>query len=493
MSSKHRNKHTICPNCGTQVGEQNFCPECGQENHDLNIPFGHLILEVLENTLHLDTKLWHSLKAVFTKPGLITKEFVEGKRARHIPPFRMYVFIAVVFFFVVTVFTEKTIKETEKVSEKNVEAKVLIPKVNDISNRIKVLPKTQQVKYKSIVDSSLLHLKNTRLPVRTREKMNESLETAEKSFSDLVETDSTNLAFSQLPDSSRTQYIVVLDTLKQQFNDLWLSESKEDILAQPELYHVSTRIDGGFSKNQDGEVALNRAELEEVCEMKGAELDKFLAEKKLNFSFAQKAIFRHNAKMMALPESERIHQLIKYASLAMLFLMPLFAFMLELWFRARPAYYYEHFIFSVHFHSVLFIFLILTWLWIWCADWIGLSEATKQSVLTWGIRGIVFYMYLAIRNVYPPKERKTRGWLLLVWEQLGLENVYQKVRAMVNEHSGRVQKMGFWCFDLVKRIVRNIRLKEFWYITKVFWLIFWYVLLGILGYLGTIYLNALMS
>ncbi len=96
---KNRRKFTQCPNCGYTFEEiNNFCPNCGQENHDLNVPVKHLLWEFLEGTLHYDTKFWVTLKYLLFRPGLLTEKFNIGQRASYVPPFRLYVFVSLVFF-----------------------------------------------------------------------------------------------------------------------------------------------------------------------------------------------------------------------------------------------------------------------------------------------------------------------------------------------------------------------------------------------------------
>ena len=109
--AKNRRKFTQCPNCGYTFEEvNNYCPNCGQENHDLNVPVKHLVAEFFEGTLHFDTKVWHTLKYLILKPGLLTEKFNVGQRASYVPPFRLYVFISLIFFFVLALTSEKVVQ-----------------------------------------------------------------------------------------------------------------------------------------------------------------------------------------------------------------------------------------------------------------------------------------------------------------------------------------------------------------------------------------------
>jgi Protein of unknown function (DUF3667) len=96
---KKRRKVEICHNCHTILSlENNFCPQCGQENHDLKVPIGHLAFEVFEGFTHFDTKFYNTMRSIFLSPGKITKDFLEGRRGRYVPPVRLYFLISFVFF-----------------------------------------------------------------------------------------------------------------------------------------------------------------------------------------------------------------------------------------------------------------------------------------------------------------------------------------------------------------------------------------------------------
>lgn len=115
--ARRRNKKTSCLNCEHQFNsEENYCSQCGQENHDLKIPLKHLLEEFLEGLFHFDNKVWLSLKTLFLYPGSITKEFLAGRRVSFVPPIRLYVFFSFIFFLVLNIYnSEKSkLKDDEK-------------------------------------------------------------------------------------------------------------------------------------------------------------------------------------------------------------------------------------------------------------------------------------------------------------------------------------------------------------------------------------------
>jgi hypothetical protein len=91
--------HTHCENCGTELHGP-FCHQCGQHDIEFHRSFGHVFLEALENFFHFDSKLFHNIVTLLFSPGRLTAEFNAGKRASQMPPFRLYLFISVLFFFV---------------------------------------------------------------------------------------------------------------------------------------------------------------------------------------------------------------------------------------------------------------------------------------------------------------------------------------------------------------------------------------------------------
>ncbi len=90
--------HTaVCKNCDA-LTRGNFCYECGQATH-LHVPSAREFLhEFIAHYVALEGKLWHSLKLLFFKPGLLTREYIEGRRVRYVEPLRLYLTFSIIFF-----------------------------------------------------------------------------------------------------------------------------------------------------------------------------------------------------------------------------------------------------------------------------------------------------------------------------------------------------------------------------------------------------------
>jgi hypothetical protein len=91
---------THCENCGTEL-RGHWCYECGQAAVDYNRSFGHVVLEVLDEFLNWDSKIFGTIALLIAKPWRLTIDFVEGKRVRHAHPLRLYLVAGFIFFFAV--------------------------------------------------------------------------------------------------------------------------------------------------------------------------------------------------------------------------------------------------------------------------------------------------------------------------------------------------------------------------------------------------------
>ena len=59
---------------------------------------GHFARIATEDLTHADSRVWRTLGALLARPGLLTREFLAGRRARYLPPVRLYLVVSVVFF-----------------------------------------------------------------------------------------------------------------------------------------------------------------------------------------------------------------------------------------------------------------------------------------------------------------------------------------------------------------------------------------------------------
>lgn len=88
-----------CKNCDTPMNAT-FCPECGQKDVNFERPFVELFKELLYETFDFDGRAARTVQTMFSRPGVLTEEFLAGHRQRYSPPVRLYLVISVLFFLV---------------------------------------------------------------------------------------------------------------------------------------------------------------------------------------------------------------------------------------------------------------------------------------------------------------------------------------------------------------------------------------------------------
>ena len=92
-----------CLNCGEVLTGQH-CSHCGQRAKVQVISLWGLIRDFLGDVFDWDSRVWRTLRPLAFRPGLLTQEYLRGRRAHYTPPFRMYLILSVTFFLIASVF-----------------------------------------------------------------------------------------------------------------------------------------------------------------------------------------------------------------------------------------------------------------------------------------------------------------------------------------------------------------------------------------------------
>jgi hypothetical protein len=86
-----------CLDCGAQITGRH-CAECGQSGDVHVLSMREVAGDVTHSLLHLDSRVWRTLKLLILKPGELTREFIAGRHQRYLPPFRLYLAVSILFF-----------------------------------------------------------------------------------------------------------------------------------------------------------------------------------------------------------------------------------------------------------------------------------------------------------------------------------------------------------------------------------------------------------
>ena len=91
-----------CANCGVAL-LGNYCSDCGQEDREVRRPFWRILSHLLRAVLDLDGRVYRSLFLLYTRPGHLSDEYLNGRRARYTPPLRMFLVLSISFFLMVSI------------------------------------------------------------------------------------------------------------------------------------------------------------------------------------------------------------------------------------------------------------------------------------------------------------------------------------------------------------------------------------------------------
>jgi hypothetical protein len=320
---KHYRHENDCLNCGT-ILEGKFCHNCGQENLEMKESFGHMLNHAVSDYFHFDYQFFNTLKPLFLEPGLLTNEYLAGRRAQYLHPVKMYIFISFVFFVLFFKSAEHDITEVKR--NKQSEQKV-------------------SEKAKTAIDKGISANKN--LTAEQKKVLAESIKT------------------------------YVPDTLTKQINADLEKDAKKN-----KTNNVAN--DGGFVFYGDDNI--NKfatyddylaAQAKTPAVKRDNMLERYLVKKNYDWrSQGKKATevlmegFEHNAPKM------------------MFLLLPLFAVILKLAFWKNHKLYVEHLIYAIHLHCFLFLFLIATMLlnFILPASWdvvVSIIQTLTKITIIW--------------------------------------------------------------------------------------------------------------
>ena len=154
-----------------------------------------VLWEMVRETFEIDGRLAKSLRLLVTRPGQLSTEFSENRRAQYMSPIRMYLFVSIVFFFTLSLTTEITVPGASEIDHSShAHAEVV---QND--DNLQLFKRHMPPAYRDKVD---------RIVARTDSYSRLALIAAANSFADQSEAERE---ISELNGFFRNQFVEVLD------------------------------------------------------------------------------------------------------------------------------------------------------------------------------------------------------------------------------------------------------------------------------------------
>ena len=85
-----------CLNCGTAL-QGPHCHSCGQRAH-VHRTIGAFFHDLVHGVLHFEGKTWRTLPLLAWQPGKLTREYIDGRRARYVSPIALFLFVVFLSF-----------------------------------------------------------------------------------------------------------------------------------------------------------------------------------------------------------------------------------------------------------------------------------------------------------------------------------------------------------------------------------------------------------
>ncbi len=396
-------KNDICHNCKTNIGDYNYCPNCGQINSHKQIHLRQILKDLLGDYFTFDSKFFKSLWPLLRKPGHLTTEYISGKRNSYILPLRLYIFTTFLFFFVFSLsstidpykieeskrkqVTQDSLRQFFKAYDDDLSLYLRETLIMDLGDKYKLEKKDNRTENRTEQDSIKKYL------LESKPILADSLAgiyakqiTGKFSFVNIKEIERVQEKVKKKLEDS---YIPGSAIKTAQLNSMQVEPENRLVIKKMLLqYQFSVQeIDVFFSK-------VDTVYFYDKRKWKTKSINvTFSGQDTTNISFLRELekkaeyIFAQGSKGWGIFWNELIRQIPKI----MFLLLPLFALLLKLFYIRQRIFYINHLIFALHVHSLFFMYLIIAILW--PSGWI----------IGGSIVAIWLHTFMAFKNVYHQK------------------------------------------------------------------------------------------
>ena len=110
-----------CLNCGRPLAGP-YCASCGQKRQGTDLTLRQFLYETTHELTNWDGKIPSTLRTLFFRPGVLTADFLAGRRARWLSPLRLYLICSLAFFVskpIAEVISKRSFRDIAKITITN--------------------------------------------------------------------------------------------------------------------------------------------------------------------------------------------------------------------------------------------------------------------------------------------------------------------------------------------------------------------------------------
>lgn len=296
-----KNKGLECLNCGQPLlNNENFCSYCGQKNNTKALNFSNFLNNLFSGLFSYDSRFWKTFIPLLTRPGKVSKQYIEGKRARFVNPFQLYLNVSIIFFLIFGI--------TNKI-----DSNINFDKANFNKQQL---------------DSVLTTVKSE----LKKKNPNDSISTkAVKNFEDALKV----LDTKKIDTKNTSLFNFGSDTTKSKNSFIYKIQTFNNYYSKHPKIKVETALDSlGFEKSF---------------------WNTFCYQQVINSNYNYQQIKTQGSSYF-------VNKITSYISIALFVFLPLFTLFLKLIFIRRNYTYMEHLVFVFHTQTVFFLLYIIFYL-----------------------------------------------------------------------------------------------------------------------------------
>jgi len=192
----------------------------------------------ISDYFHFDHKFFHTLKPLFFKPGMLTNEYMAGRRTQYLHPVKMYIFISIVYFLLL--FQQKS--QLVKVEHRDLTATELNAAVKAVNDNTYIPAYAKKKAVADLYKDNDYLIINKKLVKDTSKKAKAQRDTDETKHGMISAT--TN-------DTSYTQYLASQQKLPVAKRDGWFKNyyNKKAFGIRQQKINIKEVIEDGLKHN----------------------------------------------------------------------------------------------------------------------------------------------------------------------------------------------------------------------------------------------------